>query len=154
MKRRMFENCRWLTMAMLVAVALTVFSGVLRAMAAPEDAPQAALRSVAWNAAGITTDTNSSANLSQNYSYHDLFCSVDLHTTGQVIITVQASPAGTTYYDSYDFPAITSDTDVFTRVLSYGKYERLNFDVSNTNLITPTCTSIYFNNWYPSNYAQ
>ncbi|KPK91506.1 MAG: hypothetical protein AMJ88_13440 [Anaerolineae bacterium SM23_ 63] len=158
MEKRNFERSRWFLMAALVAVSMVVFGAVTQSTAAPlqvpQDAPSAALYAVAWNTAGITTDTNSSAYLTQHYAYHDLFCSIDLYSTGRLTITMQSSPAGTTYYDTYQLVATEVDTDVYTRVLSYGRYERLKMETMNTNLITPTCTSVFFNNWFPSNYTQ
>ena len=158
MKIRSLKKSNWFLMACVIALMAVLCAGVRLATAGPpevpEERPLAALRTVAWNATGITVDTNSSANLTQHYAYHDIFCSVDIHSSGGVTITVQSSPAGTTYYDTYELAQITSDTDVFTRVLSYGRYERVNFDVNDTGLITPTCTSIFFNDWYPASYVE
>ena len=154
METRSFERANWFKMVALVAVTVILCLGIQRAMAAPEQAPAAALYAITWNEAGITTDTDSTAYLTQHYAYHDFFCSVDIHDAGGVTITVQSSPAGTTYYDTYELGQFTSDTDVYTRVVSYGRYEMVEFDVQGTGLITPTCKSVYFNNWTPAAYCE
>lgn len=154
METRAFETSRWFAMVLIVALSVIAFFGVQRALAGPEDAPLAARKTVAWNTAGITADTNTSASLTQAYCYHDLFCDIDHHAAGGVTITVYSSPAGTNYYTTCQLVQSVTNQHVFTRVLSYGRYERLSFDVNDTNLITPTCTSIYFNDWYPCNYAD
>lgn len=133
MGKRAFENTRWFVMAVLIAVAMIVFAGAYRAMAGPEDAPLAALYAVTWEDALITADENTSGYTTQNYAYHDIFCAVDALDAQSITIT---------------------DTQVFTRVLSYGRYERLKFDVRTSAAITPACKSVFFNNWYPSEYAQ
>jgi len=150
---RSFERSTWFLIVCIVALAAVLCAGAYQAMAAPPclppEIPLAALYAITWNEAGIATDTNSTAYLTQNYAYHDVYCSVAFYSTGAVSITIQSSPAGTTYYDVYELGQITSATDVFTRVMSYGRYERMAFDVQGTNLLTPTCKSVYFNNWTP-----
>lgn len=148
---------------MILVILVLVLGGVWQAFAAPApepaleqvQAPQASLYAVSWNTSSITADTYSSAYLTQAYSYHDLYCDIDVNASQTLTIKILTSPDNSIWYTATTFTlAQSADTVVFTRCLSYGRYEKLYFDVESANQVTPTCKSVFFNNWIPANYVE
>ena len=165
MKTRLFEKSKWFRGGMIILVGCVIAFGVLQVLAAPPEVPPerpaAALYAVSWNTAVITQTTTASSATTQHYAYHDVTCKfnfADNQQTQAVTITLQASNDDSDWFQTFAFTAITTDTTVTTgiisRTLSYGRYERMVLTVSNTNQVTPTCKSVFFNNWAPANYAQ
>jgi hypothetical protein len=121
----------------------------------PGQMPEAALYAVSWNTAVITEDTTSTAYLTQGYCYHDIFCDIDFLDSQTITVKVQSSPDNSTWYDTYTFVSSGSaDSTTFTRCMSYGRYERVDFDVESSNEVTPVCKSVFFNNWAPYGYVE
>lgn len=122
-----------------------------RAEAGPEEAPRAAILNVVWNTTGIATNTNATASQTQFYSYMDTACDIDQNVGNAITITMMSSPDNSSWYTTTElFANSTGDVTVFTRTLSYQRYEQLRFTVTNGNTVTPVCKSTYFSNWMPS----
>lgn len=152
------ERKRFAALVGMVALAFMLALLVVRAYAGPEEMPggrpSAALYAITWRSTVLTVDTNSTAYLTQAYSYHDLFCTIDHNLNQTMSVQLQVSPDNSDWYDAIVLTAtVISDGAVFTRALSYGRYTRLVFDVQTANQITPTCKSVFFNNWTPASYA-
>ena len=143
----------------IVAMVILAIGGVWQAVAAPIEgparAPSGALLAVSWNTAAIAVDTNCTAQLSQSYAYHDLFCSITISDPQTITIKMQVSPDNSTWYDAQTLvTSQTTSANVFTRCMSYGRYSRAVLNVTGGNTITPVCKSVFFNNWTPAYYVE
>lgn len=142
-------------LALLVGNAWLVFAGPPEV---PPEAPAAALLAVAWQTTGITSTTNCTAQTTQAYAYQDIYCGFNFHNNQRITVVLQSSLDNSNWATVYTFPALTTDTiattSIFSRVVSYGRYERLRLEAMTAYLVTPTCRSVFFSNWSPAAYAE
>lgn len=163
MIKRSFEKSRWFLMACVIALTMVLICGGVRlAMAGPESVPEerpmAALYAVSWNTAAITETTTTTGYLTQNYAYQDVACDMDFYSDQTITITLEASPDNSIWFQTHSFTAITTDTTVttgiFSRTVSYARYERMVLTAETSATVTPTCKSVFFNNWMPGGNAE
>lgn len=144
---------------LLSALALMAAFRVLAAPSEfPLEAPPAALYAVSWRTTVITQMTNATAVTTQNYAYQDVTCSFDFADTQVVTVSLQASNDNSGWFETHAFTAVSTDTldttAIISRTVSYCRYERMHFEVESNASVTPTCKSVFFNNWSPPAYAE
>lgn len=168
MKTRSFETSRWFIAVMCIALALVLLAAVYQVMAmaappeipaeVPQEKPLGALYAISWQTTAITLPTNCTSYLTQNYSYQDLTCSFDFGSTQAVTVSLQASNDNSDWHQTHEFTVLTADTvtttGIISRVLSYGRYTRMVLETRSSATVTPTCKSVFFNNWMPGDNAQ
>lgn len=163
MEKRPFEKSKGFTIAVCFVLTLVLFAAAFQVMAAPAEVPPerppAALYAVTWRTTVMSATTNATAVTTQNYAYQDVTCSFDFagnQDTQRVTVTLQASNDNSGWFQTHEFGVVATDTTATTglisRTMSYCRYERMRFIVKqgNTNDVTPTCKSVFFNNWMPT----
>lgn len=148
---------RYISLIAVLAVALAIIIAVQVAMptqAAPPAAPTpvanilnndtAAAYLVFQPATALTADTNTRSTLDvMKFDSLDIQYIIDQGTTNTTTLTIQWSIDGTNWEAG---PALVSnnaaDASDITRVPVFGRYARINQDVTNSNTITITLLAV------------
>jgi cytoskeletal protein CcmA (bactofilin family) len=134
----------WIAMMAVLLMALLV----LASGECPGEAVQAA--PLAQSLAGVVVledgttlydeDAETDYLVNRYYSEVDLFLSVDVSETTNIVPAVQHSPDGVTWYAGESFTTVTTDSTAYQmlRAPFYGEYMRVAFDITGDHEYTPT----------------
>lgn len=154
MKRISQLSITLMALALLVVLALALFPSDQPASAAPAVAPTPIANTEAdgssrylnvtfQEATALTADTNTSGKQLPGYEYIDLQTTIDQGTTNTATLTIQFSNDNTNWDNG---PAIVTanaaDVTEMTRIPLFGRYVRINQDVTNSNPLTVTLIAV------------
>lgn len=128
--------------ACLMLAAVLVALPLGSATAAPEGAPQAALKNtktvLLYQGNGITESKTGSAVYTGGYASADCYSVIDVASAQTVTMIISHSADAQNWVTNNTFTAVSADGTAFTNTVPYGLYFRASASLAGSNAVTVT----------------